>query len=324
MRIQDFFKQFPDEKSCKVHFKQERDKQGVVCKKCDSQEHYWLSTREQYQCKKCKHRTPLRSGTLLHGTQLPYYYWYFAMMMLTSTKKSYSALEIQRQLAHPYYEPIWYMLHKIRYAMGKRDENYTLCDQVELDEGFFETVPTKEERDRIAEELKDNDGKYKRGKGSQKQSPVLVMTESKTVEATEKYKHKPTKKVGFIKMQLLDDLSKETTNNEVEKAIDEQASATTDGANNYNDLKEKLADHNAIVVKIKSEISKVLPWVHIAISNAKRLLLDIHHSVGSDYLQRYLDEFCYKFNRRYFNSIFDRVVIASVACKWEKKVQTIG
>ena len=49
------------------------------------------------------------------------------------------------------------------------------------------------------------------------------------------------------------------------------------------------------------------------ISNAKRLLLDIHHAVGDDYLQSYLDEYCYKFNRRYFDS----VVIASPSCKWK-------
>lgn len=103
----------------------------------------------------------MRSGTLLHGTQLPYYYWYFAMMMLTSTKKSYSALEIQRQLGHRYYEPIWYMLHKIRYAMGKRDDKYTLFNELELDKGFFEIVPNKEDRERITIELKENDGKYK-------------------------------------------------------------------------------------------------------------------------------------------------------------------
>ncbi|MCF6224552.1 MAG: IS1595 family transposase, partial [Flavobacteriaceae bacterium] len=46
----------------------------------------------------------------------------------------------------------------------------------------------------------------------------------------------------------------------------------------------------------------------------------IHHSIGSDYLQSYLDEFCYKFNRRYFDSVFERVIIASVSCKWENKV----
>ncbi len=323
MKIRDFFKRFPDETSCKTHFKSERDKQRVICKRCQHQEHYWLSTREQYQCKQCKFRTTLRSGTLLHGSQLPYYYWYFGMMMLTSTKKSFSALEIQRQLGHLYYEPIWYMLHKIRYAMGKRDDNYTLSNEIELDEGFFEIVPNKENRDRIAIELIENNGKYKRGKGSQKQATVLVMAESKTVAPSKKYKHKPNKKVGYIKMQLLENLRKETTNKQVEKAVNKQSSAITDGANNYNDLKENLTDHKAVIAEVKKEASKILPWVHIAISNAKRLLLDIHHSIGDEYLQSYLDEYCYKFNRRYFDSVFDRVVIASVSCKWKRNMQTI-
>lgn len=316
MKIQDFFKKYPDEASCKAHFKSERDKQGVVCKRCQGQEHYWLSTRDQYQCKVCKFRTTLRSGTLLHQSQLPYYYWYFGMMMLTSTKKSFSALEIQRQLGHLYYEPIWYMLHKIRHSMGKRDDNYLLGNEVELDEGFFEIVPNKERRDKIVIELENNDGKYKRGKGSQKQAIVLVMAESITVEPTKKYRHKPNKKVRYIKMKLLNDLSKETTNAQVKQAIDSKVSATTDGANNYNDLASNLTDHKAVVIQDKKETSKILPWVHIAISNAKRLLLDVHHSIGEEYLQSYLDEFCYKFNRKYFNSVFDRMVTNSVSYKW--------
>ncbi len=317
MKLQDFFKKYPDEASCKAHFKAERDRQGVICKRCQSQEHYWLSTRSQYQCKSCKFRTTLRSGTLLHKSQLPYYYWYFGMMMLTSTKKSFSALEIQRQLGHPYYEPIWYMLHKIRHSMGRRDDNYLLGNQVELDEGFFEIVPNKERRDQIVIELENNDGKYKRGKGSQKQAIVLVMAESISVEPTKKYRHKTNKKVRYIKMKLLDDLSKESTNAQVEQAIDTKTSAITDGANNYNDLANSLTDHKAVVIKDKKETRKILPWVHIAISNAKRLLLDVHHSIGEQYLQSYLDEFCYKFNRKYFNSVFDRVVTNSVSVKWE-------
>ena len=122
---------------------------------------------------------------------------------------------------------------------------------------------------------------------------------------------------------VYDNLTKQTTNEQIDQSIDKESSATTDGANNYNDLKENLADHNSVVCQVKKDASKVLPWVHIAISNAKRLLLDIHHSIGGDYLQRYLDEFCYKFNRRYFNSIFDRTLVAAIECKWEKNVQTI-
>ena len=321
MNIREFFNQFPNEEACKAHFKSERDKQGVLCKRCQSSEHRWLSNRDQYQCKRCKYSTTLRSGTLLHGSKLPYYYWYFGMMMLTSTKKSFSALEVQRQLGHRYYEPIWYMLHKIRYGMGKRDSTYTLSGQIELDEGFFEVVPNKQDRDIIKIEIKENDGKLKRGKGSQRQAAVLVMIESKPVAACDKYKHKPDKAVGYIKMQLIDDLTKETTNEQVDKSIDPKSSATTDGATNYNDLKDKLNDHHPVVVKDKKEIPKILPWVHIAISNAKRLLVDIHHSIGADYLQRYLDEFCYKFNRRYFDSVFERAVISSLTNKWVHEVQ---
>jgi hypothetical protein len=128
--------------------------------------------------------------------------------------------------------------------MGKRDDNYHLGNEVELDEGFFEIVPNKERRDEIAIELENNDGKYKRGKGSQKQAIVLFMAESIAVEPTMKYRHKPAKKVRYIKMKLLNDLSKETTNKQVAQTIDTKASATAVGANNYNDLANNIKDHN--------------------------------------------------------------------------------
>ena len=54
-------------------------------------------------------------------------------------------MEVQRQLGHCYYKRIWYILQKIRYAMGKTDEDYQLCDEVELEE---------------------NGGRYKRGEGA--------------------------------------------------------------------------------------------------------------------------------------------------------------
>ena len=66
------------------------------------------------------------------------------------------------------------------------------------------------------------------------------------------------------------------------------------------------------------EIGKVLPWVHIAISNSKSLMKNIYHGIKPEFLQEYLNEFCYKFNRRYFgDKLFDRLMIASVACTSE-------
>ncbi|MCH5223320.1 MAG: transposase, partial [Muribaculaceae bacterium] len=75
--------------------------------------------------------------------------------------------------------------------------------------------------------------------------------------------------------------------------------------------------HTSQVVEPK-DLSKVLPWVHIVISNAKRQLLDIHHDVREDYLQQYLDEFCYKFNRRYLD-VFERLMLSCMSYKNEFK-----
>ena len=56
------------------------------------------------------------------------------------------------------------------------------------------------------------------------------------------------------------------------------------------------------------------------ISNAKRNFLGIHHSMKKEYLQNYLNEFCYKTNRRYSNNLFDRLMIASVEDAWYGKL----
>lgn len=306
MNLLNFIKLFPDEDSCKLKMKEIRDKEGVTCKHCGSKDHYWKSDKWLYECRRCKYRTTLRSGTVMHGSQLPFRYWFIAMHLLTSTKKSFSALELQKQLGHKYYEPIWAMLHKLRHIMGKRDSNYVLTGEIELDEGFFST-----------EIIEDEKGKpLKRGRGSQKKTKVLVMTESRDVPEKTTKKGK-TKKVGYIKMKVIPDLKSKTIENQVDQNISKSATLITDDSTSYINLEEYVDTHNSQVVT-KNEIAKVLPWVHIAISNAKRLLLNTHHKIKTEYLQSYLDEFCYKFNRRFFGEFrFDRLLIASVGSKNE-------
>lgn len=144
MTLFEFSKHFPDERSCKVYLRQQREKQGLSCDRCGSILHYWKKDKECWECKGCKRRISLTSGTMLHRTKLPLLYWFFTIHLLSSTKKSFSALEIQRQLGHKFYEPIWLMVHKIREAMGKRDDKYLLGGELEIDEGFFTTFTLKE------------------------------------------------------------------------------------------------------------------------------------------------------------------------------------
>ena len=106
MNLLNFSTLYPDESSCKVKWKAYRDNQGVICPRCQSQSHYWKQDKENYECKGCGYRQSLKANTVMHGSQLPFRYWFVAIHLLTSTKKSFSARELQRQLGHSTYNPI--------------------------------------------------------------------------------------------------------------------------------------------------------------------------------------------------------------------------
>lgn len=110
-------------------------------------------------------------------------------------------------------------------------------------------------------------------------------------------------------MIVIPNLKARTIDVEVTENIDKNASLTTDDSTSYVNFKDLVTEHNAQVIKPK-DISKVLPWVHIMISNAKRQLLDIYHSIKPEFLQNYLNEFCYKFNRRNCD-LFNRLMYAT-------------
>jgi transposase-like protein len=269
--------------------------------------HYWLKNKLRYQCKQCGYRQSLRSGTVLENTKLPFHYWYVAMHFLTNTKKSFSSSELQRQLGHKRYQPIWELVCKLRDAMGKRDGKYRLKTQIELDNAFITTL--------IPDNQKDED--LKRGAGSQSKSKVMVMTESTRVENPKS--DKPPKKVNHIKMQVVKDLKADTAAKVVREQIDARAELTTDDSTSYKKLGQHVKSHEAQVIK-PEDLPKILPWVHIAIGNVKRLLLDTHHRLKKEYLQYYLNEFCYKFNRRYFGEkLFDRLVTVAATYQTDFK-----
>lgn len=119
MRLIDFMEAFPYEASCKSKLKEYRENHGVVCHRCGGTQHYWKKDKECYECKHCRYRQSLKANTVMHGSQLPLRYWFIAMHLLTSTKKSFSAAELKRQLGHKNYNPIWALLHKLRNAMDK-------------------------------------------------------------------------------------------------------------------------------------------------------------------------------------------------------------
>lgn len=95
-------------------FKTYRLRQGVVCKKCGDTHQYWLGSKQQFQCRTCRFRTTLRSGTVLEGSKLPIAYFFIAVHLLLDKGLNVSTEEFQKQTEHKYYEPLWDFLRKIK------------------------------------------------------------------------------------------------------------------------------------------------------------------------------------------------------------------
>jgi hypothetical protein len=176
---------------------------------------------------------------------------------------------------------------------------HVLEHQVELDEGFFSTV--------------DRRPLTKRGRGSEKKTCVMVMAESE--QTGDQRPGRPSKRCGHFKMKVMRNMRSETVNAKAGACLSSNAVASTDGYRSYNSIGELISEHRPMTVP-KKEAGKLLPWVHIAISNAKRLLLNTYHRIDDDFLENYLNEFCYKLNRRYFRNLFDRLLVAAVSYKW--------
>lgn len=293
--------EFPTEESCKVHFRKQREKEGVVCKNCECSDHYWLQGKWQWQCKSCEFRTTLKSGTVMEDSKVGFHTWYLAMAFMTFSKKTISAAELQRQLDHPKYDTVWRLMHKIRGGMGKRDALYRLEGMIEFDEGYFEKATSEKV-------------KIKRGRGSQRQVNVAVMAESTPLEDIESAKK--SSHCRYFKMKVLADHNCDTINDTVKESFEERSIVFSDKSTSYVDIADYVDVH--ITEKSSEQTTKsTLKWVHIAISNAKRTLLGVFHKIKGKYLQLYLNEFCYKLNRRYFgHRVFDRLTLAIAKSYW--------
>lgn len=303
MKVFEFMQDFPNEVKCKLHFKEFREQSGVFCVKCGCSKQYWLQAKWQWQCSKCNFRTGLRSGTIMHKTKISFHKFYLCMSLMTMTKKGFSAKEMQRQLSHKRYRTIWVLMHRLRDAMGQREDLYKLSGAIEMDEGYFTHTNAENQ-------------KLKRGRGSQRKKNVAVMAEStplEIIETGEKSSH-----FRYAKMKALDNHTSKSLNEVVREDIEKESILITDKSTSYEDFK-KLFDCHISYKSDKQTTKSTLKWVHITISNAKRTLLGIYDMMKSEYLQAYLNEFCYRLNRRYFGeNLFNRLIIASISANKTK------
>ena len=302
MNIINFINRFPDEASCIDFIKEQRSQQGVICKKCTGSRHYWLENKHSFQCASCGFRTSIKSGTVMENSNLPIRIWMMTITFITATKKGFSASELQKQLGMKRYEPVFRMYHKLRAVMGQRDDRYRLEDMVEYDEAYVGKSTKAQVR-----------SKLKRGRGTQKQSKVAVMAESTVLEDPES--GKLNKSCRYFKMKKIKNLEAKTAQALIKEYIDSDSVLQTDKSTTFSDLSDCIDVHVREISGTK-EGNFNLKWVHIAISNLKKHL-QTYHMISERMMQNYLDEFCYKLNRRYFGEkLFDRLIVAAIYPYW--------
>lgn len=296
MNILNFMNEFSTVAECEEHFRLQREREGITCKKCNGSVHYWLKGKKQWQCKACKFRTTLRSGTVMESAKLDFHVWYSAMALISFSKKGISCNELKRQLDLLRYESVLGMYHVIRDAMGKRDDQYSLKGMLELDEGYFKIETNEIEK-----------SKTKAGRGSTDVQNVVVMVESTPLEDEN---GNVSKHCGYYKMKVMETHKAEEINDTVTEMVDTSAIIFSDKSTSYTDLKDIVEAH---FTELSSEetTKTTLKWVHVAISNAKRVFNGLFQKISRKYLQLYLNEFCYKLNRRYFGAgLFNRLTLA--------------
>jgi len=242
-----------------------------VCPDCQG-ESFWEYRNEPEirKCQGCEKHVRLRKGTLFENSKTSILRWVRAIYFVISSKRGMSALELKRLLGMSSYGTVWAMLHKIRRALQSRDDQYKLKDFAEVDGAYFGSSHTGNQR------------------------PVLVAVETR--EWVDK-KGKRRERAGFAKIKL----GKER-HEEVKEFLGQ---AMEPGSKLKSDASRALIHQQGYEMRYQTTNSTKegtdswLPWVHRFISNAKAWVIGTHHGVEAKYLELYLAEFAYRFNRRH-------------------------
>jgi transposase-like protein len=261
-------KRYGTEQACAKALAKVRWPDGFSCPRCGGTKAYHVASRKVYQCSQCRHQVSITADTLFHSTNLPLVKWFWAIYLMASDKGGISALRLSKQIGVSW-PTARNMLKKIRTAMAHRDSLYRLEQVIEFDDTYV-------------------GGKRpgKRGRGAAGKKPVLVAVETRG------------KKVGFMAMEAVETVSKKTVREFLRYRLKPGQTVRTDAFPALNSVKETQLHQKKVTPAEKA--SSWLPRVHMMIGNMKKFLNGTFHGVSLIYLQEYLDEFCYRFNRRFW------------------------
>lgn len=310
-----FQKVFPDDAACARYLEAVRWPDGFTCPKCGWHgEPYRFGTRSSVvlRCRQCRDKgnISLTAGTVMQSSHTPLSTWFWGAYLVTTQTPGMSATQLQRQLGIKRYETAFQILHKLRSGMV-RPARDTIGGEwpVEVDECYVGGRTRGE------------------GRGVHHQATVVGAVEIRPRKDAEERAEKwgrthegsiPKKQVvyaGRLRLRVVSDLpsvaemladpgngrAAEILQGFVGDAVTPGSTVRTDGWIGYKGLDKAGFAHDARVMGgDPDKAEQHLPMIHLVFSNLKAWLDGTHHGVDPKHLQAYLNEFVFRFNRRFY------------------------
>jgi transposase-like protein len=239
-----------------------------ICPHCGNENICRFSDGIRFKCKTCKKQFTVTVGTIFEGSHIPLQKWFMAMYLLSNHSKGISSIQLSKDL-HITQKSAWYLNHRLRYAFRSRSFLAPLTATVELDETF---VGGKEHN------------KHKHKKGLTEKTAVFGMVERES---------------GEVRTEVVRNTWTETLAPIVVQNVSTTATLMTDGANYYHALKKAYQLHS--VSHVTGEYVRGNAHTNTIEgfwSLFKRGVLGIYHSISPKHMNKYLDEFEFRYNRQ--------------------------
>ena len=279
MNIVQVFEQFPDQAACIAHLEKARWGDVPRCPYCTSTNTARTPTR--HRCYTCKTSFSVTVGTIFHHTHLPLQKWFLAVSLILNAKKGISALQLSRDLKVNK-NTAWRIAMQIRKAMIQAEQRNLLTGIIEMDETYVGGKPRK------GKHYDNPNNRPRRGRGTTKTPVIGVVERDGEVRAkvAKKSQLKGKDLRAFVRARVDVD----------------NAHLMTDEYQGYSGMR-RLLPH---------EVIKHADWyvdgdIHTNTIEGfwallKRGMFGQFHSVSRRHLQKYVDEFCYRYNLRKTNS----------------------
>lgn len=291
-----FAAMFPDEETCAEYLEGVLWPEGFVCPRCgwQGEPYRFMDSVRRVRCRACKRNVHLTAGTVMHRSHSPLDLWFWAAYLVTSQTPGMSALQLQRQLGMSRYETAFQILHKLRAGMVRPERDRIGQGEgvvrVEVDESYVGGRTRGEGRGVTHKEIVV--GAVEVRKYAEGREPVYYVSGQRK---RQKFY------AGRLRLRRVPNRGTAVLEKFITQSVEPGTYVVTDGWQGYDDIDDLGYDHERVVqLGDHAMTDKWLPMSHLVFSNLKAWIKGIHHGVSAKHLQAYLNEFVFRFNRRFY------------------------